>query len=408
MNKYLAKRAYEVVSKSDILYIASLAKEDKKKGNRIINASIGSLLNDDKTLNGVGLIKDSLAEHIDDDLSYPPTTGQYEYKAAVLRWLLKDRYEEISSIKKIAIGATLGGTGACYVSMGTFLDKEQTVLLPDPMWGNYKQIAKKCFISYDTYSLFTKDGKFNLDSIKAKIDEYKLKQDNILIIVNDPCQNPTGFCMSKEEYDGLFDLLNEESSTASITCLFDIAYIDCFTLGRKIHYVFTKSAEDNKFLPCFAFSCSKSFGAYGLRCGALIAMCSEEDTKKAVEASIGSLARGTYSCPNGPALHSIAKALSDSSTKEELSNQIEANSILLSKRCSRLLKALDDNRIEHYPFTKGFFITIKVLDAFKLSEELRSIHTYVVPISATEIRIAVSSLNDEEIPVLVSQIKKLA
>ena len=40
----------------------------------------------------------------------------------------------------------------------------------------------------DTYSLFTDDGKFDIASIREKVDELKAKQDRVLILINDPCE----------------------------------------------------------------------------------------------------------------------------------------------------------------------------------------------------------------------------
>ena len=37
------------------------------------------------------------------------------------------------------------------------------------------------------------------------------KQGRVLIVINDPCQNPTGYTMTSEEWDKVIDVMNEVS-----------------------------------------------------------------------------------------------------------------------------------------------------------------------------------------------------
>ena len=72
---YIAKRAQTGLSASDILKTAAEAKADRQKGNKVIDASIGVFLYDEKKLGEVGVVKDAIAGHVTDDLSYPPVAG---------------------------------------------------------------------------------------------------------------------------------------------------------------------------------------------------------------------------------------------------------------------------------------------------------------------------------------------
>lgn len=406
MEKFIAARAQEGVSKGDILSIASEAKKDRLAGNKVIDASIGVLLNDDKTLNGVEIIRDSLKNHIDDNLAYPPIKGYEEYKTAVLTWLLKDKYETITSEYEVPFCATLGGTGACFISFSTFLDENSKVLLPSPMWGNYTQIGTKAGVGYETYALFNADNGFNISGLEEKIEELGIRQGRVLVVINDPCQNPTGYCLNKKEYAELFKMLNREGKKYTLTVLFDIAYLDYDCPLDEVHAMFLSSTkEELSFLPCFAFSCSKTFGIYGLRCGALFAFTKEKEVKDGLERSFASYARGTYSCPNGPALLAVAQAVKDKKKSSLLHSSISSNALLLQKRGKLLRELLEEEKIVYLPYINGFFLTIVVKDAYKTFEDLKLLHSYVVPLNKAQIRLALSGLNDEEMKMLVKQIK---
>lgn len=408
MASFVASRAESGLKKTDILLIAAEARRDLQSGNKVIDASIGSFLYDNKKLGSVSKIKESLKESITDRLGYPPVKGYEEYKEAVLRWLLKDRYEEVLSSKKVAFGATIGGTGACYIAFNTFLDKGDTVLLPEPMWSNYTQIADKSYVKHDRYELFDLDNNFNIASLKERIEVVKKSSKHLLIVINDPCQNPTGFSMVEKEHEELISLLNEEGKDIAITVLYDLAYLDFLTGGKKRYYLFDMLLDRKlNFLPAFAFSCSKSFGGYGLRNGALFALAEDEFTKKEVETSIESLARGTYSCPPGASLYSVARALLDEEKRESIIEDIAYNSEILHKRGTKLVRLLKESNIPFFRYDSGFFLTLKVDDAFKVYDELKKKHIYIVAIAEKQVRIALSGINEEEIEILVKELKEI-
>ncbi|MCI2069228.1 MAG: pyridoxal phosphate-dependent aminotransferase [Bacilli bacterium] len=407
MARHIAKRAEGAVSSSDILKISAEARADKAAGHQVIDGSIGAFLNDDKTLGGISEIRSSLKEHITDDLSYPPILGFQEYKEAILKWLLKDEYEKASNDFSIPFGATLGGTGACSISFNIFLDRGEKVLLPDIMWGNYKLIASLAGDGYATYPLYDEKGGFGIQGIKKAIDKLAKEQTHVLLVINDPCQNPTGYCLKEHEYDELFSVLQEEGKKTILTVLFDIAYLDFEPCHAPLHPLFTHALQKgNSFLPCFAFSCSKTFGIYGLRAGALFAICEKEEEAKELLSSISSQARGIYSCPDGPALHAVAQAVNDPKQAIKLRQEISLNAEVLSKRGSLLKAALKENNIAYLPFDEGFFLTVKVEKAFKVAETLKAEHIFIVPLDDNHMRIALAGLNDEEINILTRKIKE--
>ena len=215
-NNYIANRSKGKM-KSDILKIGAMAKADKALGNHVIDATIGVFLNDDKSINTVPAVIDNLNNNVTKNVGYAPITGYPTFKEGLLKWYLKDQYEKRINEYYIPFGATLGGTGALSIAFNIFLDPNQVVLLPSIMWGNYKLIAKKAGLKYDTYQLFNSEGNFNITNLCTKIEEYSGSQSNILIVLNDPCQNPTGYSLSDEEHVRLIKKLNKLSEKVNIT-----------------------------------------------------------------------------------------------------------------------------------------------------------------------------------------------
>ncbi len=404
MKDYIAKRSKQSVPKIDILAINQIAKQDEANGNKVINASVGMFLNNNKNLGYISSINKSLNENICKKMEYPPITGIKEFNDSILKSLFNTKYDELFNKYNPFIGATLGGTGAISTAFNLFLEENETVLLPDIMWGNYKLIAKKSNINFETYSLFNDEEKFNINSLKEKIKELKLKNKNILILINDPCQNPTGYSLTSEEYDELFSLLNKEGIDSNITCLFDIAYIsfsdDCPLINKLFEY-------DVNFLPILAFSCSKTFSMYGLRVGALICLPKDKDNHDEIKRAFQANARGTYSVPNGSVQYSISLLFNDKNNIKLLEEEIKINKLTLLERSNLIIKELNENNIKYYPYKNGFFISLKIDNAYEITEKLKEKHIYVVPIKENVIRLAISGMNNEEISLLVKEITKL-
>ena len=71
------------------------------------------------------------------------------------------------------------------------------------------------------YSLFEGDH-FNIASFKETCLETMKKQNKLVVVINDPCHNPTGYSLTHEEWDEVIIFLNECSKTHAIVLLNDI------------------------------------------------------------------------------------------------------------------------------------------------------------------------------------------
>lgn len=402
MKHQVAKRSTNDNLKNDILKIASIAKKAKQSDSMVINATIGTYLNDDKSINQVNDIVEILNQDLTNHLGYPSIRGNQLFKEGLLKWFFKDHYNELIKEYDIPFTATIGGTGAITLAFNLMLDENEKVLLPDIMWSNYQLIATKAGIGYDTYQLLNQNNEFNIDNLCDKIQELAKSQTKVLVVINDPCQNPTGYSLSDAEYIKLIKKLNDLGTMIDLTILFDIAYLEYDQEQNEMHRMFKHlMAEDTTFLTMFAASCSKMFGIYGLRIGALFAVTKDQEFADSFITCIESLIRGTYSCPNGAAIDSLALLLTNDKISS-LTKQINENSLTLKKRTNYFINQLNKYHITYLPYHNGFFVCLKVNHAFALCQKLQSLKVYVVPISDDLIRVAVCSLNQDEIDRLIT------
>ena len=391
-----------MVSKYDILEIGSRAKKDAQKGNTIINGCVGTFRDDNHKLIAFPMVIRSLQIYSTNYLEYAPVLGTKMFGDGVLKWVFGETYEHIKNNQELFVGATMGGTGAVYSAFKYFSKKNGTVILPDICWPNYFTIANESNVKTLVYPLFD-NGVFNFDGLKKAIENALITNNEVLIVINDPCENPTGYSFTSKEYEKLFSLLKAFNiEKKNVDVLFDIAYLD-YSNKRPILFDLVRNSYD--FDIYFAFSASKSFSVYGIRCGALICFAKSIDEYLNIVNAIGTISRGSISCPNNEAIGTFAKLLNDNDSCKEISNELINQRQFLSFRATKAKEMLIANKIEFLPYYNGFFITIITKkDAYALCDLLERMHIYLVPISKTYVRIALCALTTQEMELVVHAI----
>ena len=290
------KKSADLVPIVDTVFaIVKLAKEDKEKNGpeNVIDASIGSLYGEDGELVALSTVFDNY-DKIPHEVkaSYASSfLGNDGFREQVYSWL----FDGINTTLHHEVIATPGGTGAVSLTFQSVLEQGQTVILPDIAWGSYKLMATQNNFKSVTYSMFDND-KFNMDSFKETVLNISKQQDKLLIVINDPCHNPTGYSMSKEEWTQVIDFLNEVSKDVPCVVINDIAYIDySYNLenSRKYLELFNNIGDNLMFV--LAFSISKSLTSYGLRCGAALVLGKNQDAVDLVKIVFEKGARATWS-----------------------------------------------------------------------------------------------------------------
>lgn len=389
--------------KYDILEISDRAKIDKENGNIVIDGCLGTFRNDAHTLISFPSVTEYLTRCSNENLDYTRILGPKTFASALGHWIFNKDYLEITKNKNIFTAATIGGTGAIYDIFKYFSDNDGAALVSDICWPNYFTIGKNTGLEIFSYSLF-EEKRFNLSGLELALNEALKTHDHMLIVINDPCQNPTGYSLTNEEYTSIFSILDRYNNNAkSVDIIFDTAYIE-FYAKKPLLYEFLK--PNYKFNVYLAFSASKTFGIYGLRLGALLGFMKSKEEKIFVENSISDIARGSISSPNAQAIGTLTALFNSDRAVEKMRLNLVDEKTYLAERASKSIKIMKSNSIEFLPFDSGFFITIiSPKNAYALCDQLEKMHIYLVPISDQLIRIAICSLSVGEIELIAKAIK---
>ena len=397
MKDFMPQKNQQKKMLENVLAVSAKARREKEKNKEVINATSGSYYDDFGNIKVFECVKNTFeGGKYNSNLSYASLRGTPEYSEAVTEWILGDDYKTEYSDYLFSLIATPGGTGAISLTVGTYLEDGEGLMLPDIMWPAYLQIAKNQGVNTHTYKLYNEENKLNTENILEVGKTLQEKYDKVAIVINDPCHNPTGYTMSESDYKRLIDVLNELAQTTKVVLLLDIAYLDYGKNTGKFtrnNFKLLKNLSDNVMI-LFAFSASKTFGIYGLRVGALLQITkSEKEHNLCVDAS-SYFARSIWSNTTHFGMNIVENTLTNCCKKEQFVKELEDASNNLAERAKAFVTELEKYEVPFARYKSGFFVLILV-DNKEFEQEIENHGAYGCHF-ASGYRIALSSINKDE------------
>lgn len=388
-----------------VFAIVNKAKEAKKTygEDAVTDATIGSLYTEAGELAALDCVFDSL-KNLDNKVlaSYAAGfTGNPDFRQKVIDWVLDGN----SRLYKEVI-ATPGGTGAVAMTIQECLDPGQTVVLPEIAWGSYNLMAQMNNLEVAKYSLFD-DDRFNMDSFREVCTKTMEKQDKLVVVINDPCHNPTGYSMTREEWEEVIAFLNGCSKKCPVVLLNDIAYID-FAFGQKEAKKYFSVFDDisDNMAVVVAFSLSKSMTSYGMRCGAAILMAKNPEIVTQLKTVFEKDARATWSNVNNGAMAMFVDVLDN--RLEDYDAERQKYVALLKERSEIFRNEADAAGLAYYPYREGFFVTLSMDNDLRdrYHEALMENNIFTVKVNKG-IRVAICSMPVSKVKGLAGHMKEI-
>ncbi len=407
-NYKMAEANNRVIPVEDKIFgISQKAKQmiAKEGADKVVNATIGSLLDD----NGNLVILSSVVEVLKnltpiDYADYAPIAGTPDF---------------IKSIKKAAFGnyvprayteavATPGGTGAIRNTIQNYSKRGDQVLTSDWYWSPYSTIAQDIERSITTYTLFDEEGKFNVSSFKRKVNELLSKQSGLVIILNTPAHNPTGYSFTLEDWQKIITVIKGAvyDGSKKITLLVDVAYLD-YAGDEEEYRKFFPLLEDlpSNILVVIAYSLSKSCTMYGMRSGAMICMTGDKEIADEFKTVCAFSSRGTWSNCNRAAMATISNIYADKPLLAKVTAERQAYCKMLVQRGKSFQKSANEVGLNIVPFDAGFFVSIPCENPEAVGLELQKEGIFTVPLGKG-LRVSVASISEDICKKLPSAILK--
>ncbi len=281
----------------------------RAKGESIVNATLGSLLNDDGTLAILPTAARAVKEvPAGEWAGYAPIAGTDPFLKAVIEDVFRGR---TSLSSKATAVATPGGSGALRHAVATFLEPGQALLTTSYYWNPYATIADEQERRVETFSMFSATGALDAAALDRALAAQMKRQGRALLILNDPCQNPTGYSMSREDWAAVTDVLARHADAGALTVLLDAAYSAYGPAGDVSAPLAALEPLVDRLLVLVAWTASKTFTHYGLRVGALVAIVPDAAERAETNAALTYACRGTWSNCNRGGIVAVTRLLTD-------------------------------------------------------------------------------------------------
>ncbi|MGL5000305.1 MAG: pyridoxal phosphate-dependent aminotransferase [Cetobacterium sp.] len=386
---------------------AKLASEKYGKEN-VINGTLGIFYNDNEEMHTLDIVKEEYKNISDKDIfNYASNIGGEDiFVQGVKEYLFGKNYNQKLNNNFLEVIATPGGSGALFNTFKNYVNPGESVLLPNYMWSSYKLISKEVGGEYETYSLFNSNGGFDLIQFKKSVKKLAEIQKNLVVVLNNPCHNPTGYTLSSDELKEVMSILKEATSLCNVILVNDIAYMD-FNNEKNDFSELYRDLPSN-LLIIITFSMSKSLCSYGLRIGAQVAISSSKEIIESFSDASLHTCRSVWSnIPKGGMIL-FGNIISNNEKYMKLLSEQNDMKNMLKNRTDIFLKEAADVGLEILPYKSGFFITIpfKKYSDKEIEKKLNDENIFTILIPGA-IRLAICSIPKHKIYGLAHKIKSV-
>jgi aromatic-amino-acid transaminase len=348
----------------------------KQRGEDIVDATIGVLLDDDGALSVLPAAARAVREvPAAEWAAYAPISGTFEFRRAVIDDLLG----EAGELHEIAVSvATPGATGALRHAVANFLEPGQAALTTSWFWAPYKTICDETDRRLETFTMFRADGGLDVAALDGALAKQVQHQRRALLFLNDPAHNPTGYSMTEREWQSVTECVALHARSAPVTLVVDCAYIHYGEREpRAVADVVRPLA--GKATVLFAWSASKSYTHYGLRAGALFACIADPNERTKVEAALSYSCRGVWSNCNRGGQAAITRLLVDAPLRGACATERAALKAVLLSRVDAFNRAAHRCSLKYPRYDGGFFVTVFDDRAREKAADIRTRGVFVVP-----------------------------
>ncbi|MGH8201649.1 MAG: aromatic amino acid transaminase [Steroidobacteraceae bacterium] len=332
--------------------------------------------------------------------TYVAAVGNAGFNQAMERLVLGRGHAALGSGRLRTIQAP-GGCGA--LRLGAELIRaaasDAVVHVSTPTWANHVPLLSNCGLKLESYPYFdSATGGVAFDAMLAALDRLPPRS---VVLLHASCHNPTGADLEDEQWRELLVLVRRRSLLPFI----DMAYQG---LGRGV-------AEDAYGPRLFcaelpevlvAVSCSKNFGLYRERTGALHVLSATPTAAEAAISQLMRIARGLYSMPpdHGAAIaHAI---LTEERLRKSWESEVEAMRLriqgLRAAALQRLAAACPRKDFGYIARQRGMFSYLGV-DSEAVRELRERHHVYMMDDS----RINIAGLRMDNIEYFAQAVAKV-
>ncbi|KQT67016.1 MULTISPECIES: amino acid aminotransferase [unclassified Pseudomonas] len=248
---------------------------------------------------------------------------------------------------------TPGGTGALRLAADFIAQclPGKGVWLSNPTWPIHETIFAAAKVKVSHYPYVGSDNRLDVEAMLAVLREVP-KGD--VVLLHACCHNPTGFDLSHDDWKRVLEVVRSRD----LLPLIDFAY-QGFGDGLDQDAWSTRLFATQLPELLITSSCSKNFGLYRDRTGALIVCATSADKLIDIRSQLANIARNLWSTPPDHGAAVVATILADPELKARWADEVEAMRLRIAQLRSGLVEALEPHglreRFAHIGVQRGMF-----------------------------------------------------
>lgn len=248
---------------------------------------------------------------------------------------------------------TPGGTGALRLTADFIAHclPGRGIWLSDPTWPIHETIFAEAGLKVGHYPYVGSDNRLNVEAMLAALGQLPLGD---VVLLHACCHNPTGFDLSQDDWRRVLEVVRARE----LLPLIDFAYQGFGDGLEEDAWAVRLFAQELPEL-LITSSCSKNFGLYRERTGALIVCCENAEKLLDVRSQLASIARNLWSTPPAHGAAVVAQILDDHALKTLWADEVEAMRRRIAELRMGLVEALQPyglaERFAHIGIQRGMF-----------------------------------------------------
>jgi aromatic-amino-acid transaminase len=316
---------------------------------------------------GVGVYKDALgltpilrsvklAEQrlVDQQITKTYIGGHGEPRfGTLISELVLGKDSPLLTTKRVGATQTPGGTGALRLCADFIAEclPGRGIWLSDPTWPIHETIFAKAGLKVSHYPYVGSDNRLNVEAMLATLNRVPRGD---VVLLHACCHNPTGFDLSQDAWRQVLDVVQSRD----LLPLIDFAY-QGFGDGLEQDAWAVRLFADALPELLITSSCSKNFGLYRERTGALLVCASTTEKLLDVRSQLSSIARNLWSNPPDHGAAIVTEILGDPELKSLWADEVEEMRLRIAQLRAGLVEALTPlglgERFAHIGVQRGMF-----------------------------------------------------
>jgi aromatic-amino-acid transaminase len=332
-------------------------------------------------------------DHPDQAIAYADIGGRSGYLDTSTRYILPGEF----AAGHVARVAVAGLASAIYTTLQV-LAKRADVLVPEPYWPHYPGMVEDLEGRYHGFPLLNPRQTFNAEALAARLQEIS-RRETVAIILNTPCHNPTGYSLTREDWQRVRNVVWEHADGGKrISLVIDTAYVDYYwqrpqSIQQDI--IMSLMPLHERVTLAIGWTISKTFLAYGQRLGTLLMIAGSPQQADDLQQKIYQATMATYSqCSTVPQLV-IERLHADARKLRQIQAEREPVRAMLARRNAAFEAALGQTGLVSLPGDGGFFRTVELpagANALDVVQRLAEKRVAMVAQSAHQLRVAICSV----------------